>query len=50
MKANTQKSSTNKLVARFDKELKALLMSDLKAMRSVKEQLLNINQTNLNAA
>ena len=50
MKTTTQKSATSKLVTRFDKELRALLMSDLKAIRSVKEQLMNINNGNLSAA
>lgn len=50
MKTSTQTSSASKLVARFDKELRELLMNDLKAIRSVKAQLMNINAANLNAA
>jgi hypothetical protein len=43
-----QKQSVSKLVARFDKELKNILMTDLKAVKAIKNQLMN-NQ-NLNAA
>jgi hypothetical protein len=43
MKSN-QKPSVSKLVARFDKELKNILMNDLKAVRGLK------NNQCLNAA
>lgn len=48
-------SSITKLVARFDNELKNLLLEDLKAIKSTKDQLLNsikgsIQSNNLSAA
>jgi len=42
MKSYT-KSSTNKLVDRFDNELKALLLNDLNAVKSVKTQFIHSN-------
>jgi hypothetical protein len=39
-----QKPSVSKLVARFDKELKNILMNDLKAVKEIK------NNQSLNAA
>jgi hypothetical protein len=36
-------ASTNKLVARFDKELKVLLMNDLKTIKGVNSQFLQSN-------
>ena len=40
----THKStSTNKLVTRFDKELKVLLLNDLKTVRGVNSQFLHSN-------
>lgn len=50
MKTTTTQISAAKLLNRFDRELKALLMSDLKAVRSVKEQMNAINATRLSAA
>jgi len=35
------KPSVSKLVARFDRELKNILMNDLKALKKVKNQILN---------
>jgi len=40
MKAQKQ-TSVSKLVARFDNELKTILMNDLKNARNAKDQLLN---------
>lgn len=48
--STTQNSSVSKLINRFDMELKTLLMNDLKAIKAVKAQLLNINAANLSAA
>ena len=48
MKTN-QKPATSKLVARFDNELKQLLMEDLKAFR-MKNQFYNNNQAIVKAA
>jgi len=42
MKSYT-KSSTNKLVDRFDNELKVLLLNDLSNLRSIKHQFLHSN-------
>lgn len=50
MKTTTQKTSVSKLVSRFDKELRNILMSDLKAIKSVKAQLMNISADRLTAA
>jgi hypothetical protein len=36
------KPATSKLVARFDRELKNLLMEDLKALKQVKNQLFTV--------
>lgn len=36
-------ASTNKLVARFDKELKVLLLNDLKTLRGVNSQFIQSN-------
>jgi hypothetical protein len=38
-----KKNSTNKLVARFDSELKTILISDLNNVRSVKSQYIHSN-------
>jgi len=35
-----KKTSVSKLIARFDNDLKTILMNDLKAVRSAKNQLL----------
>jgi len=43
-----QKQSVSKLVARFDRELKNILMTDLKAAKALKNQFMN--SQNLNAA
>jgi len=37
-----KKPSVSKLVARFDKELKNLLMDDLKALKAAKNQLMHV--------
>jgi hypothetical protein len=50
MKTTTSQTAATKLLNRFDRELKALLMNDLKAVRSVKEQMSAINTTRLSAA
>ena len=50
MKTTTSQTAATKLLNRFDRELKALLMNDLKAVRSVKEQMNAINATRLSAA
>ncbi len=50
MKTTTSQTAASKLVTRFDKELRTLLMNDLKAIRSVKEQMSNINANRLTAA
>jgi|GEM_PF-7082530 len=50
MKTTSQKTSASKMVARFDRELKTLLMNDLKAIKAVKAQLMNINADRLSAA
>lgn len=42
MKSN-RKTSTNKLVARFDSELKMLLLNDLKEIRAAKKSFLHSN-------
>lgn len=41
-----KKSTTNKLIARFDNELKNILMNDLLAVRNTR--LINAIQNNLN--
>jgi hypothetical protein len=46
----TSQTTVTKLVNRFDRELKTLLMNDLKAIRSVKEQMNAISTTRLTAA
>ena len=38
------KPATSKLVARFDRELKEILMNDLKAMKKARNQFSNANQ------
>ncbi len=38
-----KKNSTNKLVARFDSELKTILISDLNNVKSVKSQFIHSN-------
>jgi len=38
---NHSKPAVSKLVARFDKELKNILMTDLKAIKKAKSQFLN---------
>ncbi|MEO7213954.1 hypothetical protein [Mucilaginibacter sp.] len=50
MKTTSQQTATSKLVSRFDKELRTLLMNDLKAIRSVKAQMMDINANSLSAA
>lgn len=47
-----KKTSVSKLVDRFDNELKAILMNDLKSMRAIKDQLINkgLNQDSFTAA
>ncbi|MBD1366958.1 hypothetical protein IDJ77_24320 [Mucilaginibacter sp. ZT4R22] len=50
MKTTPSQASASKLVNRFDKELRTLLMNDLKAIRSVKEQIRAINANGLTAA
>ncbi|GAA4319449.1 hypothetical protein GCM10023149_18130 [Mucilaginibacter gynuensis] len=46
-----KKPSVSKLVARFDNELKNILMNDLKAIKAAKDQLLNkISADRLSAA
>ncbi|HTI61255.1 hypothetical protein [Mucilaginibacter sp.] len=42
MKSHT-KSSTNKLVDRFDNELRALLLNDLNSIRGFKEKFIHSN-------
>lgn len=43
---SSAKTSVSKLVARFDNELKSLLMEDLKAVKKAKDQILEkINNT-----
>lgn len=50
MKTN-KKSSVSKLVAKFDNELKNLLMEDLKALKEAKNQFFNgIKSSSLSAA
>ena len=49
------KIAVSKLVARFDNELKTILMNDLKAIKAVKNEILNsinvgLNQDGLSAA
>jgi hypothetical protein len=49
------KNSVSKLVDRFDNELKAIIMNDLKAIRAAKNHILNsinpgLNQDSLTAA
>jgi len=44
---NHNKPAASKLVARFDKELKNILMNDLKAIKKAKNQFIN---TQLSAA
>ncbi|WP_165852043.1 hypothetical protein [Mucilaginibacter terrenus] len=46
----TKQTPATKLVNRFDKELMTLLMSDLKAVKAIKQKMLNINGQHLNAA
>ncbi|WP_156088749.1 hypothetical protein [Mucilaginibacter pedocola] len=50
MKTTTSQTTATKLLNRFDRELKALLMNDLKAVRSVKEQMNALNASRLSAA
>lgn len=50
MKTTTSQTAATKLLNRFDRELKVLLMNDLKAIRSVKEKLKAINANRLSAA
>jgi hypothetical protein len=38
-----KKNSTNKLVARFDSELKTILIGDLNNIRSIKSQFIRSN-------
>jgi len=50
-----KETSASKLVDRFDNELKAILMNDLKAIRAAKKHLMNklaqgLNQDSLTAA
>lgn len=46
-----KKPSVSKLVARFDKELKEILMNDLKALKATRNQFLNaITADHLSAA
>jgi hypothetical protein len=50
-----KKIAVNKLVARFDNELRNILMNDLKTMKCVKNQIANtikhgLNQDNLSVA
>lgn len=40
MKIINQKPATSKLVAKFDSELKEIIMNDLKALKSVKNNFL----------
>jgi hypothetical protein len=45
------KPAASKLVARFDRELRAILMNDLKAIKEAKNQFLNsVNNNQLSAA
>jgi len=44
------KSATSKLATRFDKELKAILINDLKAVKANREVLNTVNHTPLSAA
>ncbi len=41
-----RKPSISKLVAKFDSELKELIMSDLKAIKEAKNQFLNQSKSN----
>jgi hypothetical protein len=50
MKTTSQQTAATKLLNRFDRELKTLLMNDLKAIRSVKEQMNALNANRLTAA
>jgi hypothetical protein len=50
MKTTSQQTAASKLVNRFDKEPRTLLMNDLKAIRSVKEQMNALNANRLTAA
>lgn len=45
-----RKPSASKLVAKFDSELKDLIMSDLKAIKAAKNQFSNQNNNSLTAA
>jgi hypothetical protein len=50
MKASKTQSAS-KLVARFDSQLKKIIMNDLKALKAVKKQLINnISADNLSVA
>lgn len=44
----TQQTTVIKMMARFDNELKSLLINDLSSVRNKKTDLLNIIQNNLN--
>jgi hypothetical protein len=48
---NYNKPATSKLVARFDRELKNLLMSDLKALKQAQVKFMHaVNNTQLSVA
>ncbi|MVN90991.1 hypothetical protein [Mucilaginibacter aquatilis] len=47
MKTNS-KTPISKLVARFDNELKALLMEDLKTVKNAKDQLIDTIKQSIN--
>ena len=46
---NHKSTSTNKLVARFDNQLKKLLVNEIKTIRSVNAQLMSNSQARLTA-
>jgi hypothetical protein len=50
MKTATQNISVSKLVTRFDRELKVILMNDLKAIKAVRDQMMAINANRLSIA
>lgn len=50
MKTSTKNTSVSKLATRFDRELKVILMSDLKAIKAVRDQMMAINANRLSIA
>ena len=50
MKTLQQKPATSKLIARFDQELKQMLMEDLKAFRNKNQFVIGTNNQSVKAA